>query len=68
MQKFDPLQASLKVAAVGGIFMIWSNFTIELSNLPGISFQPRQKKKLTKLLLKPSVKIAKNIMMTTSIT
>ena len=29
MQKFDPLQASLKVAAVGGIFMIWSNFTIE---------------------------------------
>ena len=25
----DPLQASLKVAAVGGIFMIWSNFTIE---------------------------------------
>ena len=29
MQKFDPLQASLKFAAVGGIFMIWSNFTIE---------------------------------------
>ena len=29
MQKFDPLQASLKVAAVGGIFMIRSNFTIE---------------------------------------
>ena len=25
----DPLQASLKVAAVGGIFMIWYNFTIE---------------------------------------
>ena len=25
----DPLQASLKVAAVGGIFMVWSNFTIE---------------------------------------
>ena len=25
----DLLQASLKVAAVRGIFMIWSNFTIE---------------------------------------
>ena len=25
----DPVQASLKVAAVGGIFMIWANFTIE---------------------------------------
>ena len=25
----DPLQASLKVAAVGGIFMIWSSFTRE---------------------------------------
>ena len=64
MQKFDPLQASLKVAAVSGIFTIWAKFTIEA----GISFQLRQKKKLTKLLLKPFVKIAKNIMMTTSIT
>ena len=25
----DPVQASLKAAAVGGIFMIWANFTIE---------------------------------------
>ena len=25
----DLLQASLKVAAVSGIFMIWANFTIE---------------------------------------
>ena len=25
----DPLQSSLKVAAVSGIFMIWANFTIE---------------------------------------
>ena len=25
----DPLQASLKVAAVSGIFIVWSNFTIE---------------------------------------
>ena len=25
----DPLQASLEVAAVSGIFMAWSNFTIE---------------------------------------
>ena len=29
MQKFDALQASLKAAAVSGIFMIWANFTIE---------------------------------------
>ena len=25
----DPLQAPLKVAAVGGIFVVWSKFTIE---------------------------------------
>ena len=25
----DPLQSSLKVAAIGGIFMAWSNFIIE---------------------------------------
>ena len=25
----NPFQASLKAAAVGGIFMIWANFTIE---------------------------------------
>ena len=25
----NPVQASLKAAAVGGIFMIWANFTIE---------------------------------------
>ena len=29
MQKFDPPQASIKVTAVTGIFMFWSNFTIE---------------------------------------
>ena len=29
MQKFDSLQASIKVAAVGGIFIIWSNFTVK---------------------------------------
>ena len=29
MQKFDSIQASIKVAAVGGIFMIWSNFTVK---------------------------------------
>ena len=29
MPKFDALQASLKAAAVSGIFMIWANFTIE---------------------------------------
>ena len=43
MKKFDTLQASIKVAAVSGIFMIWPNFTIEafkfawhiISTLPG---------------------------------
>ena len=29
MPKFDLFQASFKVAAVSGIFMIWTNFTIE---------------------------------------
>ena len=29
VQEVDVLQASLKVAAVSGIFMVWSNFTIE---------------------------------------
>ena len=29
MQKFDSLQASIKVTAVGGIFMVWSNFTVK---------------------------------------
>ena len=33
MPKFDALQASLKAAAVSGIFMIWANFTIEAFNL-----------------------------------
>ena len=27
--KVDVLQASIKVAAVSGIFMVWTNFTIE---------------------------------------
>ena len=29
MPKFDALQASLKAAAVGGIFILWTNITIE---------------------------------------
>ena len=33
MPKFDALQASLKAAAVGGIFMIWANFTIKAFKL-----------------------------------
>ena len=42
MPKFDAIQASLKAAAVGGIFILWVNITIEafklswhiISNLP----------------------------------
>ena len=33
MPKFDALQASLKGAAVGGIFMFWVNITIEAFKL-----------------------------------
>ena len=33
MPKFDPLQASLKAAAVSGIFMLWVNITIEAFKL-----------------------------------
>ena len=29
MQKFDSLQATIKVAAVGRIFMVWSNFIVK---------------------------------------
>ena len=30
----DPVQSALKAAAVGGIFMIWYNSTIEAFNFP----------------------------------
>ena len=30
MPKFDALQASFKAAAVGGILMVWANFTKEV--------------------------------------
>ena len=33
MSKFDALQASLKAAAVGGIFILWTNITIEAFKL-----------------------------------
>ena len=33
MPKFDALQASFKAAAVGGIFMLWANITIEAFKL-----------------------------------
>ena len=33
MPKFDALQASLKAAAVSGIFMLWANITIEAFKL-----------------------------------
>ena len=33
MPKFDYLQAPLKAAAVGGIFMLWVNITIEAFKL-----------------------------------
>ena len=33
MPKFDALQASLKAATVGGIFMLWVNITIEAFKL-----------------------------------
>ena len=33
MPKFDAFQASLKAAAVGGLFMLWANITIEAFKL-----------------------------------
>ena len=33
MPKFDAIQASLKAAAVSGIFMLWANITIEAFKL-----------------------------------
>ena len=33
MPKFDALHSSLKAAAVGGIFILWANITIEAFNL-----------------------------------
>ena len=33
MPKFDAIQASLKAAAVVGIFMLWTNITIEVFKL-----------------------------------
>ena len=33
MPKFDAIQASLKAAAIGGIFMLWTNITIEVFKL-----------------------------------
>ena len=33
MPKFDALQSSLKAAAVGGILMVWANFTKEVLKL-----------------------------------
>ena len=32
MSKLDPLEASLKAAAVSGIFMLWANLTIKAFN------------------------------------
>ena len=69
MPKFDAIQASLKAAAVGGIFILWVNITIEafklswhiISNLP-------EKKKLWRLSEKPCVIIVEMFMMMTILT
>ena len=45
MPKFDVFQASLKAAAVDGIFMLWANITIEAFKLSWhiISTSPEKK-------------------------
>ena len=60
----DPLQASLKVAAVSRIFIIWANFKIDAFKFSWhiISTSPEKK------LGKPCVEIAKSFMMMTSTT
>ena len=64
----DPVLSALKAAAVGGIFMIWYNFTIEALKFSWHIISTSPKKTLMALFLKPSVEIAKNFMMMTSIT
>ena len=64
----DALQASIKVAAVSGIFMIWSNFTIEAFKFPWHIVSTSPEEETGKPSQKPCVEIAKNIMMMTSIT
>ena len=48
----NAIQASLKAAAVGGIFMIWANFTIEAFKLSWhiISTSPETYKAVTKVM------------------
>ena len=48
MPKFDAIQASLKAVAVGGIFILWVNITIEAFKLSWhiISNLPEKKKTL----------------------
>ena len=63
MPKFDTIQASLKAAAVGGIFMVWTNFTIEAFKFSWhiITTSPE----LTKLIIKTCAKNAAKFTMTT---
>ena len=68
MQKFEPLQASLKVVAVSGIFKIWSNFTIEAFKFACHIISTSPEKNTYKASFKASVKIAENFTMMTSIT
>ena len=52
MPKFDYLQASLKAAAVGGIFMLWANFTIEAFKLSWIIISTSPEKETYKAVTK----------------
>ena len=52
MPKFDALQASLKAAAVGGIFMFWFNITIEALKLSGKILSTSPKKETLEVVRK----------------
>ena len=59
----DLVQASLKEAAVGGIFMIWTDFTIEAFKFSWHIISTSPKKILTKLSQKSVVKNARDFSM-----
>ena len=61
MPKFDALQASLKAAAVSGIFMLWANFTIEAFKLSWHIISTSPEKDTLEVVRKAKCEICGNI-------
>ena len=64
----DVLQASIKAAAISGIFFIWANYTIEAFKFVRHIVSTSPEEKTWNPITKPCVEIAKNFMMMMSIT